>query len=165
MASNKHQKTFDHWAFDGKSAGQNPFSQWQDYLSQFSTFNNGATMNKFFDIYKRNLETLSALNQMTIDCGQSITRCQGEAVSAWFDDCVRSLETLQDNSPAEQKIKKSTSAMQDAAKRSAAAAQEMTQILARSNQEIFETLRGRMQETLADLQDIAPTEIRKAGKR
>lgn len=145
--------------------GFSPFA-WNPFLSISSNFIvPGVPMNKILEAYRRNLETLSQLSQVTMTYGQAMARCQSEAVQQSLNNCVRALESLTEQTPANNKMKQTAELAQQAWQDSASAAKEMVDIVTRSNREVFETVSQRMQESLVDLQDLTPTAQRRTGTK
>jgi phasin family protein len=127
----------------------------------------GASMEKLLSLYKRNLQAFSAISQLTVDCGQALSRCNADIVQQNLNGLVRAMESLSDADSSGSKVKASADIIQESWQRSTASAKQAAQILGRSNREVYEVLSQRMQETVSELQDILPTDglRRAAGKR
>ena len=124
-------------------------------------------MEKLLSLYKRNLQTLSAISQLTVDCGQALSRCNADMVQQNLNGLVRAMESFSDASNTNNKVRASSEIIQESWQRSTESAKQAAQILGRSNREVYEVLSQRMQETVSELQDILPADglRRTAGKR
>ncbi len=150
-----------------KANGHAP--DWAKLLFPFSANPNlsGIDMNKFLNLYKRNLEAWTEVSRLGVDCAQALTRAQSEALQQGLSNFTNVLECItEQGSTGQQKARKSSEILQDAWQNSTANAKELAQILTRSNREAFEVLNSRMRESASELQDIVPTESRRtSGKR
>ncbi|TAH34773.1 MAG: hypothetical protein EYC62_05325 [Alphaproteobacteria bacterium] len=150
-----------------KTNGHAP--DWAKLFLSFSANPNmsGIDMNKFLNLYKRNLEAWTEVSRVGANCAQAFTRAQSEAVQQGLHNLTTVLECIaEQGSTGQQKARKSSEILQDAWQNSTANAKELAQVLTRSNREAFEILNARMKESASELQDIVPAELRRtSGKR
>ena len=134
-------------------AGQTnfPFLE-SDFTRIFSEFRvPGFDMESLLATQRRNIEAVSAANQLAIEGIQAVMRRQGEILRQMVEESSTVLRDMMAAGAPEQKIAQQTEVVKSAFEKALANLRELTEMVAKSNTEAADVLTKRIGESLTEL--------------
>jgi phasin family protein len=128
-----------------------PFLE-NDFTKIFSEFRvPGFDMESLLATQRRNIEAVSAANQLAIEGIQAVMRRQGEILRQMVEESSTVLRDLMASGAPEQKIVQQTEIVKSAFEKALANLRELTEMVAKSNTEAADVLTKRIGESLTEL--------------
>jgi phasin family protein len=134
-------------------AGQTnfPFLE-SDFTRIFSEFRvPGFDMESLLATQRRNIEAVSAANQLAMEGIQAVMRRQGEILRQMVEESSTVLRDMMAAGAPEQKIAQQTEVVKSAFEKALANLRELTEMVAKSNTEAADVLTKRIGESLTEL--------------
>ncbi len=123
-----------------------------DFTKVFSEFRvPGFDIESLLATQRRNIEAVSAANQLAVEGIQAVLRRQGEIIRQMVEESSTALRDLMATGAPEQKIAQQTDLVKAAFEKALANLRELTEMVAKSNSEAAEVLTKRVGESLTEL--------------
>ena len=139
-----------------------------DIFKMFGDFKSPAQVfdfNQFFTIQRRNLEAVTAANQIVAEGIQAVTRRQAELTRTNVEQVVKAgREAISAGSP-EASAAKQAEVAKNMFEKSFNNVREVFEMLTKSNLEAFDLLNKRMAEAMEETGDAAATSTKKTSKK
>ncbi len=113
----------------------------------------GFDMEALVSTQRRNIEAVTAANQLAIEGVQGVFRRQAEILRQLVEESAANLRELTAAGAPEQKIAQQTELVKTAFEKALGNLRELTEMVARSNTEAANVLTKRVGESLAELKD------------
>lgn len=127
-----------------------------DFYKNFSNYNlPQVDFNKFMNTQRKNIEAVSAANQLMTESAQAIARRQSEAARSNMESCISAFRELLSFNPSNintDKQAKLAKSMYDSA---VSNIQELGEMYAKSNMEAFNVINKRVSESISEINDAA----------
>jgi phasin family protein len=128
-----------------------PFLE-NDFTKIFSEFRvPGFDMEALLATQRRNIEAVTAANQLAIEGIQAVMRRQGEILRQMVEESSTVLRDLMASGAPEQKVAQQTEVVKSAFEKALANLRELTEMVAKSNTEAADVLTKRIGESLTEL--------------
>jgi phasin family protein len=128
-----------------------PFLE-NDFTKIFSEFKiPGFDMQALVATQRRNIEAVSAANQLAVEGVQAVMRRQGEILRQMVEESSTVLRDMMAAGAPEQKIAQQTELVKTAFEKALANLRELTEMVAKSNTEAADVLTKRIGESLTEL--------------
>jgi phasin family protein len=111
----------------------------------------GVDMNAVLEAQRRNIEALTAANQVAFDGVQTVLRRQAEILRQTMEQSSSMLNELMAAGTPEEKVAKQTEIVKQAFEKALANMKEMAEMVARSNTDAANLLSNRVSESLDEL--------------
>lgn len=135
-------------------ASKNPFQDLQDIFAQFSS---GVETSKILETYRKNLDSLTQVQQLSLDCGQALVKCHAGFWQSLFDNLSSGLDDISRNGSPDAKMKTQMELLRQNYTSAQHALKEAANIVQESNQEALTIMQQRLQECAAEIQGIVPS--------
>ncbi len=133
------------------AAQTNPFFD-TDFTKMFSEFQiPGFDMTSLVATQRRNLEAVTAANQLAVEGVQAVLRRQAEIMRGMVEESSTVLREMMAAGAPEQKIAQQTDLVKSAFEKALANLRELTEMVAKSNSEAADVLTKRIGESLTEL--------------
>ena len=128
-----------------------PFLE-NDFTKMFSEFKiPGFDMQALVATQRRNIEAVSAANQLAVEGVQAVMRRQTEILRQMVEESSAALREMMATGAPEQKIAQQTELVKTAFEKALGNLRELTEMVAKSNTEAADVLTKRIGESLAEL--------------
>ncbi len=142
--------------------GDFDFTKMMDPSKMMGDFKmSGVDMEKVVSSQRRNLEALTAANQLAIEGMQAVARRQTEIFRQVMEESSAAMKAVMSAGSPEDKAARQTELTKEAFKRAIANMRELAEMVAKSQGEAFEVINKRVTDSLDELRD---TMAKKAGK-
>ena len=121
----------------------------------------GVDMEKVVASQRRNLEALTAANQLAVEGMQAIARRQAEIFRQVMEEGSAAMKDVMGAGSPEDKAARQTELTKEAFKRAIGNMRELAEMVAKSQNEAFEVINKRVTDSLDELRD---TMAKKTGK-
>ena len=122
------------------------------YNQMFSDmFKNTLDFNQFFSTGRRNIEALSAANQVVVESAQAISRRQAEVARANIDNALKVSKDLMTSGTPETSISKQSDLMKAFFENTLSNLREVSELVTKSSFEAFDVLNRRTAESLEEI--------------
>jgi phasin family protein len=134
----------------------------------FDTFFSAEKMNEMFrsfqapmmnidavlDVQRKNLDTLTKVNQKAFDCMQACMKQQNEMFTKLVSDQAKSLQETMNSGTPEQGLQKQAEFAQVSYETSMKCAQEMGEMLTKANDEVSDIVSKRVTASVNEMKDV-----------
>lgn len=114
-------------------------------------FKNSMDFNQLFSTGRRNMEALSAANQVVVESAQAITRRQAEVARANIDNALKVSKDLMTSGTPENAISKQSDLMKAFFENTLTNLREVSELVTKSSFEAFDVLNRRTAESLEEI--------------
>jgi len=129
----------------------NPFLS-NDFTKMFSEFRvPGVDMQALMAAQRRNIEAVSAANQLAVEGVQAVLRRQAEIIKQMVEESSNNLKGLMAQGAPEEKVAQQADLVKAAFEKAIANLRELTEMVAKSNTEAADVLAKRIGESLTEL--------------
>lgn len=123
-----------------------------NYKNAFSDmFKSAMDFNQLFSTQRRNIEALSAANQVVVESAQAITRRQAEVLRTNVEDALKASKDLMTSGTPETNMNKQADLAKSFFETSLQNLREITEMATKSGFEAFDVLNRRAAETLEEM--------------
>jgi phasin family protein len=137
-------------------ANQYPFFE-TDFTKIFSEFHvPGLDFESLMATQRRNIEAVTAANQLAVEGVQAVLRRQAEILRQMVEESSAGLRDLMAAGAPEQKIAQQTDLVKGTFEKALANLRELTEMVAKSNTEAADVLTKRIGESLTELKASLP---------
>ncbi len=129
---------------------------YNDFFKMFGDFKPAAVdFNQFFTISRRNMEALTAANQVVVEGIQAVSRRQAEIARANFEHMLKSSRDAMSGGSPEASAAKQAEAAKQMFEKSFNNLREVFEMMTKSNLEAFDLLNKRIAESLEETSEAA----------
>jgi len=114
-------------------------------------FKNAMDFNQLFSTQRRNIEALSAANQVVVESAQAITRRQAEVMRTNVEDALKASKDLMTSGTKENKMTKQADFAKSLFETSLQNMREISEMVTKSSFEAFDVLNRRAAETFEEM--------------
>ena len=119
----------------------------------------GIKVDTIMNSQKKNLETLSEANRITIEGMQNITRRQADILRQTMEETATMMTELMGKSPPEEKLIKQTELVKMAFESAMVNMKDLAEMVAKSNDDVTKVISKRVSENIEELKSmVAKTE-------
>ncbi|NBO18185.1 MAG: phasin family protein [Proteobacteria bacterium] len=123
-----------------------------NYSNAFADmFKNTMDFNQLFSTQRRNIEALSAANQVVVEGAQAITRRQAEVIRSNVEDVLKASKDMMTTGTPETNLTKQADFAKSMFETALGNLREITEMVTKSSFEAFDVLNKRATETLEEL--------------
>lgn len=123
-----------------------------NYSNAFADmFKNTLDFNQLFSTQRRNIEALSAANQVVVEGAQAITRRQAEVLRSNVEDVLKASKDMMTTGTPETNLTKQADFAKSLFETALGNLREITEMATKSSFEAFDVLNKRATETLEEL--------------
>lgn len=134
--------------------GDFDFTKMMDPSKMMSDFKmSGVDMEKVVASQRRNLEALTAANQLAIEGMQAVAKRQAEIFRQVMEELSAAMKSVMAAGSPEDKAARQTELTKEAFKRAIANMRELAEMVAKSQGEAFEVINKRVTDSLDELRD------------
>jgi phasin family protein len=106
------------------------------------------------DVQRKNLETITKVNQKAFDCMQECVKQQSEMVTKMVSEQAKSLQETMNSGTPEQGLQKQAEFAQTSYETSMKNAQEMGEMLTKMNDEVSDLVSKRVTASVNEMKDV-----------
>ena len=142
----------------------NPFAEAFKAFGDFNSLGKLPTLDakKLFSVQRRNVEALSAANQLATQSVQELTRYQARALQEATQESLRlAKEVFSTGGNPETASAKGTEFAKSLAENSIANLRESSEIASKASAELFDLLNKRAAETMSELAEVTKSDAKK----
>lgn len=122
-----------------------------DFFKNADSFKNLVDFNQLFSSQRRNIEAMSAVNQIAVESAQAISRRQAEIARENVENALKTSKDLLSGSSPETSLSKNADAVREFFENSLANFREVTEMVTKSSFEAFDVLNKRAAESMEEL--------------
>jgi phasin family protein len=120
-------------------------------------FKSALDLNQLFSTQRRNIEALSAANQVVVEGAQAISRRQAEVIRSNVEDVLKASKDLLTSGTPESNLSKQSEFAKTIFESTLSNLREITEMATKSGFEAFDVLNKRAAETLEEISKASPT--------
>lgn len=124
-------------------------------------FKNTLDFNQLFSTQRRNIEALSAANQVVVEGAQAISRLQAEVIRTNVEDALKASKELLTTGTPETNLTKQADFAKSIFESTLSNLREVTEMATKSGFEAFDVINKRVAETLEEMGKAAGTQASK----
>ncbi len=124
-------------------------------------FKSTLDFNQLFSTQRRNIEALSAANQVVVEGVQAVARRQAEVMRTSVEDTLKASKDLMTSGTPETNLTKQADFAKSLFETALSNLREITEMATKSGFEAFDVLNRRAAETLEEVSKAAPTATKK----
>jgi phasin family protein len=130
-----------------------------NYTNAFTDmFKNTMDFNQLCSTQRRNIEALSAANQVVVEGAQAISRRQAEVMRSSVEDALKASKALMTSTTPETNLTKQADYAKSLFETALSNLREITEMATKSGFEAFDVLTSRAAETLEEVSKAAGTQ-------
>ena len=114
----------------------------------------GVDLDKMADAQRKNVEALTAANQLAAEGFQAVARRQGEIMRQTLEAAARSMRDMMDHSAPEDRMAKQAELVKSAFENALSNMRELAEMVTKSNTEACDVINRRISESLDELKDM-----------
>lgn len=118
-------------------------------------FKNGWDFNQLFSSQRRNMETLSEVNQVVVEGAQELSRAQGEALRSNVETILKTSKDVMSSGSPETSLAKQADLAKSLFENTLSSLREMTEMATKCSFEAFEVLNKRASESLNEISKVS----------
>ncbi|QQR68303.1 MAG: phasin family protein [Alphaproteobacteria bacterium] len=142
------------------------FPQFGDFAKTFSQYKMpGVDVETLVAAQRRNIEAVSAANQLAFEGLQAVWHRQGEIMRQTVQEASDMLGQMMTVTTPEEKVAKSAALSKMAFEKALSNMKELAEMVAKSNYEAVEVISARVSDSIEELRGSIPTAKKAAGKR
>lgn len=134
-----------------------------DFFKNNEFLKNSFDFNQLFSSQRRNIEAMSAVNQIAVESAQAISRRQAEITRENVENALKVGKDLMSGSP-EASLSKNAEAARSFYEGALANLREMTEMVTKSSFEAFDVLNRRAAESMDEFSKASAGAAKKAAK-
>lgn len=124
-------------------------------------FKNSFDFNQLFSTQRRNIEAISAANQVFVEGAQAISRVQADAIRSNVENVLKASKDILSSGTPETNIAKQADLTKSIFESSLANLREITEMVTKSGFEAFEVLNKRTAESLEEISKASGSAAKK----
>ena len=124
-------------------------------------FKNSWDFNQFISTGRRNMEALSAANQVVVESAQAITRRQAEVARANIDNALKVSKDIITSGTPETSISKQSDLMKAFFENTLSNLREVSELVTKSSFEAFDVINRRTAESLEEISSASAASSKK----
>lgn len=118
-------------------------------------FKNNWDFNQLFSSQRRNMETLSEVNQVVVEGAQELSRAQGEALRSNVETILKTSKDVMSSGSPETSLAKQADLAKSLFENTLSSLREMTEMATKCSFEAFEVLNKRASESLNEISKVS----------
>jgi len=134
-----------------------------DFFKNADSFKNLVDFNQLFSTQRRNIEAMSAVNQIAVESAQAISRRQAEIARENVESALKASKDLMSGGSPEVSISKNAEAVREFFENGLANFREVTEMLTKSSFEAFDVLNKRAAESMEEFSKSSAPAKKKAA--
>ena len=135
----------------------NPYA----FADTFNSFKNFLDFNQLFSTQRRNIEALSAANQVVVEGAQAVTRRQAEVMRENVEELLRASRELMTTGSPESNLSRQAEFAKNIVENTLTNLREVTEMITKSGFEAFDVLNKRAAESLEEINKASHTSAKK----
>lgn len=138
------------------------YTMYNEAFKIFGDFKTPAfDFNSLFEVQRRNIEALTAANQLVAESAQAIAKRQAEVLRSNVDEALNASKDLASNGTPELNVEKQATMSKAMFEKSLSDAREFSEMISKSSFEAFDLLNKRAAESFDELGAVANTAAKK----
>jgi phasin family protein len=120
---------------------------------------------RMLDMQRKNIETMSKVNEMTFDCLQKIAKKNAEVTASIMSEQSKAFQETMSAPTPEQGLRKQTELSQKSYETSVSEVQKAGEMIAKLNDDITSVMSKHMTSTMNDMKDVVTPATTAKGKK